>query len=240
MRKLGINRLSRNTIANILYDEGFEPAPNRGEDTWKDFLRRHAKTLWACDFVSQKIVTKKGLKDAFFLIFIHIKSRRVIITESTLHPDAQRVAEQAEQLIEKTKNDPNPPRLLLRDRDSKFSGRKDLKEGRSFNTVLKHARIRPMVLPFRAPNLNAFAERFIQTLRRECLDRFVVMGTQHLDYLNSEFVDYYNRQRPHSGLERSKPPDGQLSPTGLSPPNAGKVICHRRLGDVIRHYRRAA
>lgn len=240
LRKLGINRLSRKTIANILFEEGFEPAPNRGEDTWRQFLRRHAKTLWACDFVSQKIITKKGMKEAFFLIFIHIKSRRVIVTESTLHPDAAWVAERAERLIEKTKNDPDPPRILLRDRDSKFSGGRDLGEGRSFDTVLNRARIRPMVLPFRSPNLNAFAERFIQTLRRECLNRFVVLGAEHLDYLNREFVDYYNRQRPHSSLERSKPPDGPSSPASPSPPNAGKVICQLRLGGIIRHFSRAA
>ena len=98
-----------------------------------------------------------------------------------------------------------------------------------------------MVLPFRAPNLNAFAERFIQTLRHECLDRFVVLGAGHLDYLNSEFIDYYIRQRPHSSLETNKPPDGPSSPPNPSPPpNAGKVLCQRRLGGVIRHYRRAA
>jgi len=246
LRKLGINRLSRNTISNILYEEGFEPAPNRGEDTWKQFLRRHARTLWACDFVSQKIITRKGLKDAFFLIFIHIKSRRVIVTESTLHPDAAWVAKQAERLVERTKNDPNPPRLLLRDRDSKFSGTKDLGDGRSFDSVLKQARIRPMMLPFRAPNLNALAERFIQTLQHECLDRFVVLGTEHLDYLNREFVDYYNRQRPHSGLEHHKAPGAQIivdsaMPTsGRAPPDLRKVTCRRRLGGVIRHYSRAA
>ncbi len=179
-------------------------------------------------------------QEAFFLIFIHIKSRRVIVTESTLHPDAAWVAKQAERLVERTKNDPNPPRLLLRDRDSKFSGTKDLGDGKSFDSVLKQARIRPMMLPFRAPNLNAFAERFIQTLRRECLDRFVVLGTEHLDYLNSEFVDYYNRQRPHSSLEKYKPPDAAIPSAGRSPPNAGKVTCQRRLGGVIKHYSRAA
>lgn len=120
-------------------------------------------------------------KDAFFLIFIHIKCRRVIVTESTLHPDAAWVTKQAERLIARTKSDPNPPRILLRDRDRKFSGDKELGPGESFDATLRKARIRPMVLPLRSPNLNAFAERFIQTLQHECLDRFVVLGTQHLD-----------------------------------------------------------
>jgi len=96
------------------------------------------------------------------------------------------------------------------------------------------------VFGHRAPNLNAFAERFIQTLQHECLDRFVVLGTEHLDYLNFEFVDYYNRQRPHSGLEGSKPPDAAIPIAGRSPPNVGKVTCQWRLCGMIRHYRRAA
>ena len=104
----------------------------------------------------------------------------------------------------------------------------------------QQGRIRPLVLPLRSPNLNAFAERFILTLQQECVDRFVVMGTKHLNYLNSEFVDYYNRQRPHSSLERHKAPTGHVPDIGRSPPIASKVTCQRRLGGVIRHYSRAA
>lgn len=127
------------------------------------------------------------------------------------------MAAQAEQLVERTKSDSNPPRILLRDQDRKLSGNKELESVKSFDRVLKKARIRAVVLPLRSPNLSSCAERFIQTLQHECLDRFVVLGTKHLDYLNLEFVDYYNRQRPHSSLEGHMAPSGPVPDTGRSP-----------------------
>ena len=167
---------------------------------------------------------------AFVLIFIHIQSRRVHDSASTTKPDASWVARQAELFAAVTRGKQRAG-LLLRDRDGKFTG--------GFDGCLEKAGIKPVRLPPRSPNLNAFAERFILTLKSECLDRFVVLGTGHLDHLVAEFTDYYNRQRPHSRLSFWAPIQGKDHRT-LDPPSVGEVRCQERLGGVLKHYFRRA
>jgi putative transposase len=125
-------------------------------------------------------------------------------------------------------------RVLTRDRD------RDQKFGRAFDGALRADRITPVRLPHCAPNLNAHVERFIQTLQNECLDRFIVCGTSHLDHLMAEYIEHYNAERPHSAIGH-RPPAGRSSPP--QPRLAGRgghVRCRTRLGGVLRHYYRAA
>ncbi|MFO0836566.1 MAG: integrase core domain-containing protein [Phycisphaerales bacterium] len=227
LKKLGY-RVARTTVLNILRTHGVPTGPQRIEGTWDQFLRAHAKTLWACDFVAKRIWTARGLVQAFVLTFIHIQSRRVHVSASTTKPDESWVAGQAEAFAAATRGSPRPG-LLLRDRDGKFT--------RGFDACLERAGIKPVRLPPRSPNLNAFAERFILTLKSECLDRFVVLGTGHLDHLVSELTDYYNRQRPHSRLSFRAPIHAGDHRT-LDPPAVGAVRCQERLGGVLRHYYR--
>lgn len=220
----------RSTVLNILKRHGVPTSPQRVEGTWDQFLNAHAKTLWACDFVDKRIWTAGGLMQAFVLIFIHIRSRRVHVSASTTRPDAAWVTRQAEVFAGPTRGS-HRPRLLLRDGDGKFS--------RGFDRALESAGITPVRLPPRSPNLNAFAERFILTLKSECLDRFVVLGTGHLDHLVSEFTDYYNRQRPHSRIGFRAPVQARDHRTH-DPPAGGEVRCQERLGGVLKHYYRRA
>jgi hypothetical protein len=120
-------------------------------------------------------------------------------------------------------------RTLTRDNDQKF--------GRAFDDALRSRRIMPVRLPYCAPNLNAHVERFIQTVQNECLDRFMVMGTSHLDHLMAEFIEHYNRERPHSAID-NRPPVGRPPPLRLA--GSGEVRCRERLGGVLRHYYRKA
>lgn len=224
LRKLG-HRLSKGTIKNILKEAGIPTSPKREETTWDQFLKAHAKTLWACDFVSKPIWTLRGRVQAFVLVFMHIKSRRVVATRSSTNPDAAWVAEQMAAFAAVTKSWPERPRILLRDRDSKF--------GPGVDETLTSAGIEPLRLPPFSPNLNAFVERFIKTLQVECFNQFVVLGAGHLDHLTREFIDYYNRQRPHSRIGFRAPEQRPRSP---DPPVVGEVRCQERLGGVIRHY----
>ncbi len=124
------------------------------------------------------------------------------------------------------------PRLVARDRDSKY--------GAGFDEVLTGHGIEAVQLPFRSPNLNAHVERLIQSVRKECLDHFIVMGTGHLDHLLAEYIDYHNRQRPHSSQWLATPMSGKAPKARDGPVIAGAIRRHERLGGVIKHNTRMA
>jgi putative transposase len=230
LKKLGI-RVARGTVVNILKEAGLATGPERGESTWDQFVKRHAKTLWACDFLRVRTLTLRGFRDAYLLVFIHPKTRRVIISPSTLKPDAAWVSEQARTFAAAAPAVAGRACILLRDSDSKF--------GAAFDSALWKGGVRAFRLPHRSPNLNAYAERFIQTLRTECLDQFVVMGTRHLDHPTAEFAAHYLRERPHLGLG-SRTPAGPPVKIRRSPPAPADVVCEQRLGGVLMHYHRKA
>jgi putative transposase len=231
LKKLGV-KISRTCIMNILKEAGMPRAPQRAEGTWDQFMRAHAETLWGCDFVAQRVLTARGFVTAFLMVFIHVKTRQVHITPATLAPGAAWVRRETEAFIGAARAAGHHPGMVVRDRDAKFGG--------EFNAALRGSGIRVDVLPNRSPNLNAHAERFIGTLRGECLDRFIVLGTRHLDRLTREYADYYNRQRPHSRLPHCTPA-GRAPPAAAPPPSDRELRCDLRLGGFVRHYfRRAA
>lgn len=243
LKKLGVS-VSRSTVINILKEAGLPTGPQRGEGSWDQFIMSHAQTLWACDFVSKRVWTLRGLVDAFVLVFIHVGTRRVHISISTTRPDAAWAAGQADELIRAVGGTGSGereggPRLLIRDRDSKFGGGAGVRREGGFDDRLGAAGVSVLRLPVASPNLNAYAERFIQTLQRECLDRFIVLGTSHLDYLVREYADYYNRQRPHSGIQ-FRAPCGPSPPAASDPPRPADVRCRQRLGGVVKHFYRSA
>jgi putative transposase len=231
LRKLRIYSVSSTTVRAILKEHGIPPAPARGEGTWDQFIRAHAKTLWACDFVSKKVWTRNGLVNCFALVFIHIASRRVRISPCTTNPGTAWVAQQARDFAGAARAVGDTPRQLIRDGDSKF--------GEAFEGALRRLRIEPVRTAYHAPAMNAYAGRFIGTLKRECLDRFIVLGTRHFDYLVRVFAQHYDSERPHAAIG-NRPPAGPSPPRQPVPPGPVRVICDERLGRVIRHYRRKA
>jgi putative transposase len=234
LKKLGIT-VARGTVANILREKGVPTGPARGESAWDEFLRRHAKTLWACDLVHVRTLTLRGFRRAYALVFIHPHSRRVVVSPSTLSPNAAWVTEQARAFAKtagatSSSGGIDRPRILLRDIDTKFAA--------GFVEAMRGAGITTKRLPHRAPNLNAYAERFIQTLRTECLDRSIVCGTGHLDHLTSEFVEHYLHERPHMGLGLRCPAGPKVRFAGQAPVRPSEIVCQQRLGGVLRHYHR--
>jgi putative transposase len=121
LRKLGIQSVTRNTVKKILKRNGYETGPNRGPGTWDEFLTRHAKTMWQCDFFSKKIVSKTGLRDIFVLVFLNVKTRSVFITPSTYKPDEAWMIQQADAFVEHTKKVKIPCKILMHDNDGKYS-----------------------------------------------------------------------------------------------------------------------
>jgi len=183
LRKMRILGVGRTTVGTILKEEGVKPSPKRGKGTWDDFIKIHAETLWQVDFFSKSVVTRKGIKHAFVLAFLNVKTRRVFCSTSTLKPDGKWMKKQAKSLLKKAKEARLPIKHLVLDCDYKYTD--------DFNDVFEDAGVRIERTAPRAPNQNAFVERWIGSLRHECLNRFICFGQQHLDHIVSEYVDYY-------------------------------------------------
>ena len=161
------------------------------------------------------------------ILFIHVASRRIIVTPSTMHPVQRWVAQQARNFSMERAESNEPATHVLRDRDRKFHDCWD-------HIIESEPGSKSLILPRCSPNLNAFAERAIQSLKQECLNHFVIFGQRHLDYLVNEYVEFYNRCRPHSSR-------GCLPPIRNGPiPTEGEICCDERLGGLLKHYYRKA
>jgi putative transposase len=231
LKKLGVGKISRSTVVKILKENGVDPGPRRGEGTWHDFLQRHRDTLWACDFFTKKVWTTTGLVEMFVLFFIHLGSRRVHVLGPTAHPYRSWMVQQARNIAMIFEDEAVKPKYRLRDRDSKF-----VKE---FDALLTSEGIAVTPIGVRAPNQNAVAERFVQSVKCECLDHFVVFGEYHLRHILSEYLTYYHCFRPHQGLD-NRPLNGIESAVPEAARPVGEVVCHERLGGLLRHYQRVA
>ncbi len=227
LKKLGAGKISRNTVKNILIRNGFDPGPRRGPGSWDQYIRRHVETLWACDFLVKRVWSWGGWVDYYLLFFIHIKTRKVPLVGITCQPDAAWLAQQSRNFCITSEGfHPGSP-VLIRDGDIKFNG--------SFDEILKSEGITIKKLPPRSPNLNAYAERWVQSIKHECLNHFLVFGENHLRHLTGEYLDYYHRLRPHQGIGNS-PPDSKIIPFEGIDPSPSQIRCESRLGGVLQHF----
>jgi putative transposase len=229
LRKVRGFKISRQTVVNILKAEGLDPYPRRGAGTWDELVKMHAETLWQCDFFSKRLLSRRGIRQAFALVFLNVATRRVWISPSTLHPTAAWVEQQAKAFTEQATQDGLRVELVTRDRDRNYR--------REFDQALADGGARVKMLSYRSPNLNAYVERFIQTIQVECMDHFLIFGEKHFDYLVREYVEHYHTERPHQGL-------GNGMVTGEPPPalpdSNDTVLCRTRLGGLLKHYHRIA
>jgi putative transposase len=223
LAKLGLE-VSPSTVRRLLSVAGLGPAPRRAGSTWREFLRQQAKGIVACDFFT---VETAFLRRYYVLFFIELQTRRVQLAGCSATPSAHWVAQQARNLsFSGALGDAG---FLVHDRDSKFSP--------AFDEVFRSDGIRIVLTPFRAPKANAHAERFVRTVRSECLDWLLIGGQRHLERVLQVFVDHYNRERPHRSLGRHPPQP--LAPT--TPISAcGPVKRKDRLGGLLHEYYRAA
>ena len=224
--QLHIGRIGRTTVRNILNEHGVDRGPSRSAVTWDEFIARHAKTLWACDFLTVRTWTMRGRLDLYLLVFIHVGSRRVFVSPATANPAGAWVEQQARNFTMHVEETGLECSIVVHDRDAKFT--------RAFDGILNENGAKPNRLPPCSPNLNAYAERFVQTLKHECLNHFIVFGERHLNYLVAEFVDHYHTARPHQGIGNATPIPCRDGPC------SGPIRCESRLGGVLKHYHRAA
>ena len=215
--KLGV-RVSPSTVRRLLLAAGLTPAPRRSGPSWREFLRQQAASVLACDFFTVETIS---LRRYYVLFFIELGSRRVHLAGCTTNPTGAWVTQQARNVsftgaLERT-------RFLIHDRDS-------------FDEVFRSEGIKVIKTPIRAPQANAYAERFVRTVRAECLDLLLILGRRHLEHVLRRYVTHYNAERPHRAL-------ALLPPAGCdkrNEPSATTIERHDLLGGLIHEYRAAA
>jgi putative transposase len=224
LAKLGI-RVSATKIRTLLRANGLGPAPRRNGPTWSAFLRSQTTGILAFDFFTVETIM---LRTVYVLFAIHLRSRRVHVLGVTGTPDSAWVTPQARNLTVGERLE--GIRFVIWDHDSKLSGPLD--------EVFRSEGIRIIKTPIRAPRANAFAERWVRTVRTECLDWMLIFGRRHLERRLRAYVAHYNRARPHRGLDlRTPEPRPDRAPWPTRRPT---VRTHRVLGGLIREYELAA
>ncbi len=214
------HRVARTTIANVLKANGIKPAPDR-PSSWRSFLKAHWGQVAATDFFTAEVWTVGGLWTYYVLFFIDLKTRRVHIAGITPNPTDWFMGKAAVGALTFLKG----CRYMIHDGDGKYSLR--------FRMVMEDAGIEPIRTPYQAPNANAYAERFVLSIKSECLGRMIFFGEASLRRAISEYVVHYHEERAHQGIGNER-----IEQRGAV--GDGEVVCDERLGGLLKRYRRAA
>jgi len=220
--------LAPSSVWAILRRNGIDPSPMRSGPTWAHFLRSQASSMLACDFFSVDTVLLKRL---YVLFFIELDTRRVHVTGVTAHPTGSWLVQQARNLAMALDDRIHPVKLLIRDRDAKFTS--------SLDEVFKAGGVRIIRTPVRAPRANAFAERFVGTVRCECLDRMLIFGRRHFERVLAEYIAHYNDHRPHRALGQRSPLTMD-SPPPIDDPEPADLRRNDAVFGLIHEYRLVA
>lgn len=216
------------TVGNVLRRHGLPPAPERKRTTsWADFIRTHMDLLAGTDFFTAEVLTLRGLVTYYVLFFIHLESRRVAIAGITVHPNEAWMKQIARNVTMEGCGALRDCRYLLHDRDTKYT--------RSFRAIVASGDIGPLALPARSPNLNAYAERWVRSVKEECLSKVILFGERSLRRALKNYVDHYHAERNHQGKGNVL-----LLPRVNDRQREGPVRCRERLGGLLRYYHREA
>jgi len=229
MANLGYT-LSDQTIGNILQRHGVPTAPARKRTTtWTDFIRAHMSVLAGTDFFTVEVLTLRGLVTYYVLFFIHLESRRVEVSGITPHPNERWMKQIARNVTMEEWGFLENCRYLIHDRDCKFT--------RSFRDIIESGDVKTLPLPARSPNLNAFAERWVKSVKDECLSKLILFGETSLRRALREYIVHYHGERNHQGKDNVL-----LFPTAMKGMNRvdGSVGCKERLGGLLKYYHREA
>ena len=226
IRDLG-HGVGRTTVSRILRKEGIKPAPER-LTSWSTFIKATWGTSAAADFFTTEVWTSRGLTSFHTLFVIDLATRRVEIGGTTRTPDEPFMLQVARNLLDVADGFLLGHRVLILDRGAMFSA--------AFRDLLARGGVRVVRTPARSPNCNAYAERFVRSIKEECLDRMIIFGEASLRRALKEYVEHYNAERPHQGI-------GNQVISGRSGPRSTAldgVVGHERLGGLLRHYRASA
>jgi putative transposase len=224
LKNLG-HGVARSTVAKVLKANGIPPAPAR-PSSWRTFLRAHWGEIAGADFFTSEVWSPRGLITYYTLFVLDLRSRRVHVVGSTPTPDAWFMAQAARRLTDAVDGFLMGHQILICDRDAKWTN--------GFRRILQGAGVRTVRTPVQGPNANAYAERFVRSIREECLDRLILLGERRLLRALDEFVAHYHRERNHQGL------GNELITPATAAARGTRVRCRDRLGGLLRYYHRAA
>ncbi|HSX79354.1 MAG TPA: helix-turn-helix domain-containing protein [Candidatus Saccharimonadia bacterium] len=217
--------VSAQTVGNILKRHGLPTAPERKTTTtWKEFIRTHLDVLVATDFFTAEVWTLGGLVTYYVLFFIHLGSRQVDVAGVTPHPNEAWMVQVARNITMEEWGFLSPGQYLIHDRDTKFCT--------AFQQIIDDAGVERVVLPPRSPNLNAYAERWVRSVKEECLSRVILFGEASLRHALQEYVEHYHHERNHQGKGNVL-----LFPTArVDERRTGPIHCRERLGGLLKYY----
>jgi putative transposase len=227
-RKLGVT-VSASSVRSILRRHGLGPAPRRGGPSWVDFLRSQATGTLATDFFTLETITLTRL---YVLFFVEVDRRRVHVAGITAHPTGAWVTQVARNLLMDLGERADRFRFLVRDRDAKFTA--------CFDAVFAGVGVEVVKIPPRAPRANAYAERWVRTVRTECLDWVLICNERHLRRVMTAYLAHYNTARPHRGLNLQSPICLPERVRASARDTNGPIDRVDVLGGLIHEYRRAA
>jgi len=226
LKNVGL-KLSDTTVGNILREHGIEPAPQRGrKPTWKTFLKAHWEVMGAADFTTIEVWTRRGLVTFYILVVMRLSTRCVEIGGVTPNPDAAWLQQAGRNLTDCYDGFLNDTRYLLLDRDTKIQ---------LFRGVLESTDTKVVLLPPRSPNLNAQIERYMRSMKSECLNPMVFFGETSLRKALTEFTAHYHKERNHQGIGNNI-----IAPGEEVGRTIGDIQCRNRLGGMLRYYHRDA
>jgi putative transposase len=221
--------ISDQTVGNILKRHGVPSAPERKQTTtWKEFIRTHMDVLVATDFFTAEVWTKAGLVTYYVLFFIHLSSRKVHVAGVTPHPDERRMTQVARNVTMDEWGFLSSGQYLIHDRDGKFCP--------AFRQTIDAMGVKRVPLPARSPNLNAYAERWVRSVKEEALSRLILFGEHSLWHALNEYAAHYHAERPHQGKGNVV-----LCPAvRQDDEREGPIHGHERLGGLLKYYNHAA
>ena len=218
-------KVSPATISRVLKEHGIEPAPDRPvKTTWNEFIRAEWDSLIAIDFFNVEVLTFGGIIRYMVLFAIDYKTRRVEILGIIPQAYGGWMEQMARNMTDPFEGFCKDKRFVVMDRDPLFTEK--------FRDILDSSGVKPVRITTASPNLNPFAERWVKSIKSEALSKMIIFGERHLRYCVEQYVIHYNTSRPHTGLDHN-----MIDP---QPQGDGEIVCHERLGGILKSWRRAA
>ena len=217
------------TVQNVLKRNGITPATERENTlTWKEFLDMNWNDLAATDFLTWEVLTPYGLVTYYILFFIRHLDRKVHIAGITTHPHERWMAQMAKNLTDPESGFLEDGMVMLHDRDTKYTA--------NFASLLNESGIETLKLPPKCPNMNAHAERFVRSVKQQCLSRMIITSEEQLRKALREYETYYNQERPHQGIGNWIPAEYSTGRKEVKP--VGEIRRKQRLGGLLNFYSR--
>jgi hypothetical protein len=219
-------KISPSTVKNILLENGYDPEPDLMiKSTWHEFISSHLDVLAACDFFTVELFTGRKLIRCTVFFVIELATRKVWFAPIQLQPDDNSMKQTARIATDYEEGFLKDKKYLIHDRDPLYTA--------EFHNILKTAGVKSVKLPPQSPNLNAYAERFVKSIKSECLDHLILSSVEQLEYVLEQFCQYYHHERIHQSLGRIIEPKHRTDDTA-------EIQCIKRLGGLLKSYHRLA